>query len=197
MKKLLALALLGALLTLSLCSAASAATFSGSKSASSAYTSGSGVNAVITFSRGKFVGGQTLPVYSGPGYEYYRASGGWAKMSTDEPAYVAGREGDWILVMYPLSTKGYRVGYVDRSQLKYTYRADELSFSYTGVTINQDCSLTQDPLSAAPSALVDVACGDQVTYLAEFNDKRSYAFIELEVEGEWVRGFVPASCLSF
>ena len=44
---------------------------------------------------------------------------------------------------------------------------------------------------------MDVACGDQVTYLAEFNDKRSYAFIELEVEGEWVRGFVPASCLSF
>ncbi|MGN0995911.1 MAG: hypothetical protein ACI4PG_03310 [Candidatus Ventricola sp.] len=195
MKKLLSLALLCALLCLSLASAASAATFSHSSQAPS-YTGGN-AGAVITFSKGKFYGGQTFPVYSGPGYEYYRAAGGWAKMSTDEASYVAGREGDWILVMYPLSGGGYRVGYVDRTQLHYTYRIGELSLAYVSATITQDCSLTQDPLSAAPATLANVSRGEQVTYLAEFRDKRDYAFVELLVEGQWVRGFVPSSCVSY
>ena len=74
---------------------------------------------------------------------------------------------------------------------------DEISLAYVSATITQDCSLTQDPLSAAPAALADVSRGEQVTYLAEFRDKRTYAYIELLVEGQWVRGFVPASCVSY
>ena len=196
MKKLLTLALLCTLLLAMLCCTASAATFSTSNRSSSASSSGN-VNAVLTFKDSWFYGGQTFPVYSGPGYEYYRAAGGWAKMSTDDTSYVAGREGEWIMVMYPLNSGGYRVGYVDRTQLKYNYRIGEMSLAYVSATITQDCSLTQDPLSAAPSALADVSRGEQVTYLAEFRDKRTYAYIELLVEGQWVRGFVPSSCVSY
>lgn len=196
MKKWLTLALLCTLLLTMLCSAAVAATFSTSNRSSNAYSSGN-TNAVLIFKESRFYGGQIFPVYSGPGYEYYRAAGGWAKMSTDDISYIAGREGEWIMVMYPLDNGGYRVGYVDRTQLKYAYKMDEMSLAYVRATITQDCSLTQDPLSAAPAALADVSRGEQVTYLAEFRDKRTYAYIELLVEGQWVRGFVPASCVSY
>lgn len=177
-----------------LCSAqACAATLQEGKSSTS-YTTASG-NPAFTFKDKFFYGGQSLPVYSGPGYEYYRAANGWAKVSTDEPIMAAGREGDWVLILYGLSD-GYRVGYVDRSQLKYTLSADQLSFAYTSAKITSSCSLTQDPISANGKALVSMSAGDQVTYLADFYDKESWAFVEVKASGEWVRGFVPANCIS-
>ena len=197
MKKVMATVLITVLLASVICSMASAATFhqsNGTAPAPYGNTTSSNSDAVIRFKKSRFIGGQNFAVYSGPGYEYYRASGGWAKMLTDEPSYVAGREGDWILVMYPLKN-GYRVGYVDRTQLKYDYSVSRIHMAYTDAVINTSCGLTQDPISANGSVLVDIGAGEHVTYLAEFHDKKSYAFIELEVEGEWVRGFVPLSCV--
>ena len=180
-----------------LCSAASAATFHKGNTAPAPYgnTTTANRDAVIRFKRSEFIGGQNFAVYSGPGFEYYRAAGGWAKMLTDETSYIAGREGNWILVMYPAGG-GYRVGYVDYTQLKYTYKINKIYMAYEDAVITSSCSLTQDPISANGEVLVDISAGEHVTYLAEFHDKRSYAFIELEVEGEWVRGFVPLSCVS-
>lgn len=198
MKKILPAILIAALLTTLLCLSASAATFhqsNGTAPAPYGNTTQSNANAVIRFQKSRFLGGQNFAVYSGPGYEYYRAAGGWAKMLTDETSYIAGREGNWILVMYPISG-GYRVGYVDRTQLKYTYSMDKIYMAYTDAVITTSCGLTQDPISANGSILVDISAGEHVTYLAEFHDKKSYAFIELEVEGEWVRGFVPLNCIS-
>ena len=198
MKKVLVAFLSTMLLVLLICSAACAATFhqsNGTAPAPYGNTTESNSDAAIRFRESKFRGGQNFAVYSGPGYEYYRAGGGWAKMLTDEPSYIAGREGDWILVLYPLS-KGYRVGYVDRTQLKYTYSINKIYMAYTDAVITQSCGLTQDPISVNGSVLVDISAGEHVTYLAQFHDKKSYAFIELEVENEWVRGFVPLSCIS-
>lgn len=198
MKKMLAAILSAMILVCLVCSAACAATFhqsNGTAPAPYGNTTSSNSDAVIRFRESSFRGGQNFAVYSGPGYEYYRAGGGWAKMLTDETSYIAGREGDWILVMYPLN-KGYRVGYVDRTQLKYTYNINKIYMAYTDAVITQSCSLTQDPISVNGAVLVDIGAGEHVTYLAQFHDKKSYAFIELEVEGEWVRGFVPLSCIS-
>lgn len=196
-KKLLALLIL-ALLSMLIISTASAATFhqdNGTAPAPYGNTTSADSNAVISFQKSRFLGGQNFAVYSGPGYEYYRAAGGWAKMLTDEISYIAGREGEWILVMYPISN-GYRVGYVDRTQLKYTYNIDKIYMAYEAAVITSSCSLTQDPISVNGEPLVDITAGEQVTYLAQFHDKKSYAFIELEVEGEWIRGFVPLNCIS-
>ena len=198
MKKKLSMALLIALFAVMLCTAASAATFhqnSGTAPAPYGNTTTANSDAVIRFQKSRFLGGQNFAVYSGPGYEYYRAAGGWAKMLTDETSYIAGREGDWILVMYPISN-GYRVGYVDRTQLKYTYNIDKIYMAYTDAVVTSSCALTQDPISAHAEPLVNIGAGEHVTYLAQFHDKRSYAFIEVEVEGEWVRGFVPLDCIS-
>lgn len=196
-KKLLTLLIL-ALLSMLIISTASAATFhqdNGTAPAPYGNTTSADSNAVISFQKSRFLGGQNFAVYSGPGYEYYRAAGGWAKMLTDEISYIAGREGEWILVMYPISN-GYRVGYVDRTQLKYTYNIDKIYMAYEAAVITRSCSLTQDPISVNGEPLVDITAGEQVTYLAQFHDKKSYAFIELEVEGEWIRGFVPLNCIS-
>lgn len=197
MKKSLCIALIILLLSAMLCSAASAATFhqnNGTAPAPYGNTTSSNSNAVIRFKRSHFKGGQNFAVYSGPGYEYFRAAGGWAKMLTDETSYEAGREGNWILVMYPISG-GYRVGYVDRSQLKYSYTTDNIYMAYEDAVITSSCHLTQDPISVNGAPLVDISAGEHVTYLAEFHDKKSYAFIELAVDGEWVRGFVPLNCI--
>lgn len=196
-KRILAILMIAILVSL-LCNAACAATFhqnNGTAPAPYGNTTSSNSDATIRFQKSRFLGGQNFAVYSGPGYEYYRAGGGWAKMLTDEPSYVAGREGDWILVMYPLKN-GYRVGYVDRTQLKYTYSVSKISMAYTDAVITTACGLTQDPISVHGDVLVDISAGEHVTYLAQFHDKKSYAFIELEVEDEWVRGFVPLSCIS-
>ena len=198
MKKSIVVVLLIVLFVSLICNAACAATFhqnNGTAPAPYGNTTISDRDAIIRFKESRFYGGQNFAVYSGPGYEYYRAGGGWAKMLTDEDSYIAGREGEWILVMYPLKN-GYRVGYVDRTQLKYTYNIEEIYMAYTDAVITADCGLTQDPISVNGSVIVDISSGDHVTYLAQFHDKKSYAFIELEVEGEWVRGFVPLSCIS-
>lgn len=198
MKKLLTLFVILALISTLFFSVASAATFhqnSGTAPAPYGNTTTANENAIIRFQKSRFLGGQTFAVYSGPGFEYYRAADGRAKMLTDEISYIAGREGNWILVMYPLSS-GYRVGYVDREQLKYTYDIDRIYMAYTDAVVTSSCGLTQDPISANGSVLVDIGAGEHVTYLAQFHDKKSYAFIELEVEGEWVRGFIPLDCIS-
>lgn len=193
MKKVWILILTGILLILVSVDACAQPTLQEGKSSTS-YTTADG-NPIISFKNKSFYGGQSLPVYSGPGYEYYRASNGWAKVSTDEAIWAAGREDNWVLILYEIS-RGYRVGYIDRSTLQYTLSADELSFSYTSAKISQSCSMTQDPISANGKAIVSLSSGDQVTYLADYYDKESWAYIEVKASGEWVRGFVPLNCIS-
>lgn len=193
MKKAWALILMGIFLILASVSACAQPILQEGKSSTS-YTAANG-KPTIVFRNKSFYGGQSLPVYSGPGYEYYRASNGWAKVSTDEAIWAAGREGDWVLILYEISS-GYRVGYIDRSTLQYTLSADELSFSYTSAKISQSCSMTQDPISANGKEIVSLSSGDKVTYLADYYDKEDWAYVEVKASGEWVRGFVPLDCIS-
>ncbi len=195
MKKGIVLVLISVFLILGCANACATPTLQEGDRSTTSYTAPNG-NPAFTFEDKFFYGGQSLPVYSGPGYEYYRASNGWAKVSTDEPIMAAGREGDWVLILYATSS-GYRVGYIDRSQLKYTLSADELSFAYTYATITSTCSMTQDPISANGKSIVSLSAGDQVTYLADFYDKENWAFVEVKASGEWIRGFVPMNCVSY
>ena len=150
---------------------------------------------VLEFKDKFFYGGQKLDVYSGPGKEYYRGNNGRAKASTDEPIQIAGMENGWILVKYPTSDGSVRVGYVDRDDLKYDFKADDVSLLYQSAKITQSCYICDDPVLGRQEFAL-LPAGAQVTYLASYTMHRSWAYIELFVDDKPARGFVPANCVS-
>lgn len=147
---------------------------------------------VLQFKDKSFYGGQKLDVYSGPGKEYYRA--GNAKANTDNEIQVAGMEKGWILVMYPTSDGSVRVGYVDRDDLKYSFKADDVSLLYQSAKITQACYICDDPVLGRQQFAM-LPAGTQVMYLASYTMHSSWAYIELFVDGKPARGFVPANCV--
>ena len=153
----------------------------------------------LVFTECGFHGGQTLPVYFGPGHEYQRGANGYAKALTDETIYAAGQENGWALVMYETSKGSVRVGYVDLRQFKYDtreLRLNQLCFDYSGATITRGCTLTDDPvMNNRDQAYLEA--GTKVTYLASFYKHREWAYIETWVEGHPIRAFVPADCISY
>lgn len=152
----------------------------------------------LVFTRRNFYGGQTLPVYRGPGHEYGRGANGYAKASTDEPLYAAGKENGWALVMYETGKGSVRVGYVDLSQFHYNtkiLKLEPLDFSYASVKITQACTLTDDPVLCTRD-LGTLSEGLTVTYLGSFYKYRSWAYIETWIDGHPIRGFVPMECTS-
>ncbi|MBQ2948698.1 MAG: hypothetical protein IJD94_06980 [Clostridia bacterium] len=152
----------------------------------------------LYFTQRPFHGGQTLPVYYGPGHEYGRGANGWAKASTDEALYAAGVENGWALVLYETSNGSVRVGYVDMDQFHYntrTLKLDPLYFEYSRARITEDCTLTDDPVLNNRD-LAYLTEGTSVTYLASFYKYRNWAYIETWVDGHPIRAFVPEDCLS-
>ena len=152
----------------------------------------------LIFTQRSFYGGQTLPVYSGPGHEYVRGANGWAKANTDEPLLAAGVENGWALVMYETSNGSVRVGYVDMAQFQYNtsiLKLSELRFDYAQATITTGCTLTDDP-ALNNRSLAFLPQGTRVTYLASLYFHRNWAYIETWVDGKPIRAFVPADCLS-
>jgi len=152
----------------------------------------------LNFTQRRFYGGQTLAVYRGPGVEYGRGSDGYAKASTDEPLYAAGKENGWALVMYGTKGGSSRVGWVDLSQFKYNTKILELEnlrFDYRSATITSGCSLTDDPVLFSREVAY-MPSGTRVTYLGSFYKYRNWAYIETWADGHPVRAFVPMECIS-
>lgn len=152
----------------------------------------------LSFTQRDFYGGQTLPVYQGPGHEYGRGADGWAKASTDEALYAAGKENGWALVLYSTGNGTTRTGYVDLSQFHYNIgrlKLKPLNFEYRSARITSSCPLTDDPVLASRETAYLYA-GESVTYLASFYKHRSWAYIETWANGRPIRGFVPAGCIS-
>ncbi len=142
-----------------------------------------------------FYGGQSLAVYAGPGYEYYRGAGGWASVSTNGAIYMAGRVGDWAMIMYQKSDGGFRVGFIDASELMYDLGGDEIYFNRRRAQVNVSCNLTDDPKRQS-STICILDPGDSVTFLASYYDHRDWAYVEVYAE-EPVCGFVPMEYLQF
>lgn len=148
------------------------------------------------FTLGKFKTGQKLNVYSAPSAASYRAANGKASVSTNGAVYVAGWENGWLLVMYLTNNNSVRVGYVDGNSIKGTVNAPALDFAYEDVTVLQNVSLTDDP-AATMSAIVNLRAGDKVTYLASYQNRNSWAYVETTVNGQTVRGFVRSDLLDY
>ena len=195
MKKTIAMML--ALLLMAACAAPafSASRYEGAVPVNS---SSSTVGSALSFTKRDFYGGQTLAVYYGPGVEYGRGANGWAKCSTDDAVYAAGKENGWALVMYGTSGGSVRVGWVDLSQFKYNtdrLKLKEIQFEYRRATINTDCIMTDDPVLDNRD-LGYLYKDTTVTYLGSLYKYRDWAYIETWMEGHPIRAFVPMDCIS-
>ena len=131
---------------------------------------------------------QKLPIYSGPGNNYYRGANDKAVCSTNGNVYACGFESGWLLTMYETNNGAVRVGYTPNN---FSGNVDlpQLNFAYKTVTLTQNSNFTDDPVKTA-TRIARLPVGTQVTYLASFRTTQPWAYIEAMVNGKPTRGFV-------
>lgn len=152
---------------------------------------------MLTFTQMDVEAYRTLKVYSGPGTKYYRGANGKATVSVNGAIYIAGREGDWVLVQYDTNEGYTRVGYITAEYIDNLRELDiqELEFEYFEATVLSDYELTDDP-KVYERVIGHVREGTTVTYLAGFQTANvNWAYIETTVDNKKVRGFIPAELL--
>ena len=109
--------------------------------------------------------------------------------ATIEEIYIAGKEGTWAFVLYWRSNGGTRTGYVDLSQLQYTYKTSDMDFAYRKAKITKDCAMTDDP-TLVKENLAYLGAGEYVTLLAYYTDHHEWAYVEAMAGNVPLRGFV-------
>ncbi len=138
--------------------------------------------------------GSALPVYSGPGTEYYRAASGKATVGGGR-LRLWGTQGDWALIGYGLSNNLYRIGYIQKSALPAGLDVPELAFSYQTVRTVADAPLNDDPI-IKPVMIFRIPAGTEVTLLAYETFSNHWAYIETTFNGQPIRGFVRKENIS-
>lgn len=152
--------------------------------------------AFSSFEKISLPGNGKLRVYSGPGTSYWRGSNGKAMASTNGKVYACGWEAGWLMVMYWTNGGSVRVGYTPSGDLNAFVDLPMLSFAYEPAVITSRCVLTDDPVMTNVQ-IKTLQEGAQVCYLGEFVNHTRWAYVETEVSGQTVRGFVPAKFISF
>lgn len=140
----------------------------------------------------EFTGGQSYPVYLGPGEAYARSGDGKGQVSTNGWIQVFGAYDGQIMIQYSISADRFRIGWIDASALPKGADVPQLAFDNLPQTITEDCALTDDPIKSR-TAMAQLKAGTQVVSLADFGD---FFYIEVELNGETVWGFVPADAIS-
>ncbi|MBQ8137139.1 MAG: hypothetical protein IJ174_06880 [Clostridia bacterium] len=146
-------------------------------------------------------GNLRLDVYSAPSTSSWRGANGKAMCNTDGEVRAAGRIGGWVLIAYYLSggsnAGGYRVGYVQYSELKgLVSDIPQLMFQNRSAVITRDCTLTDDPF-ALETPITYLSSGTRVTYLMGFQNDygNKFGYVETTYQGKTVRGFVRYDAL--
>lgn len=135
---------------------------------------------------------QKFPVYSAPSSQSYRGASGKASVSTNGAVYAAGWENGWLLVMYLTNNGSVRVGYI--TGVKDPLTLPFLNLDAITVTLQEKANLTDDP-AMANGTITTLGKGTQVTYLSEFRNRYSWAYVETTVGGQVVRGFIRADAI--
>ncbi len=131
----------------------------------------------------EFVRSKDFNAYSGPGKNYVRGANGRAYMSSNDSAYVYGKENGWVLVQYYVSERQWRFGYVSESLISFGTVPD-LNFTRYSSSVIAIVNVTDDPLhSQAP--LITLEAGTTVKILGQL-DNWTY------IEAGNVRGFIPS-----
>ena len=154
-----------------------------------------GFDTLQGFSYVEMKAGQKLPVYSAPSASSWRGANGKAMVSTTGFVYAAGWESGWLLVMYETNPGSVRVGYVSSGDIKGSVPLNSrLTFAYTPATVTARCELTDDP-ARCYAPILTLASGSRVTYLSSFFNRDAWDYVETTVNGQQVRGFIPAGML--
>lgn len=134
----------------------------------------------------------THPVYTGPGTNYFRASGN-AAVGGGKCRYY-GNVGEWAMIGYGLSNGKYRIGYVEQSVLPADVTILQLSLGYAPVTTTGSVYFTDDPVIGGDRDTNRLAYYDQggvaMHLLAWFGDNWAYVEIDNFQNGQPARGFV-------
>lgn len=132
-------------------------------------------------------------IYSGPGTYYYRANNGKALMGGGV-CRLYGVEAGWALIGYELNNGTFRLGYLPEDAVpQLGLQIPYLDLIYSAETILTDTHMTDDVV-ISDSVIKMLKAGDQVTFLGLIQGRsRTWAFVE--VVGQNIRGFVPASSL--
>lgn len=159
----------------------------------------SGFDTIQGFDYVEFKTSQKLAVYSAPSEASWRGANGKAVVSANGAVFSDGTEKGWLLVMYETNNGGVRVGYIDKSKVRGKVEGDvynaELAFGYLPATVTESCTLTDDP-SRQSSVIMTLNSGDKVTFLTNYFDRTSWAYIETTTpDGLVCRGFIPAGAL--
>ena len=146
----------------------------------------------LSFVLGSFPAGQKYDVYSAPSTRAWRAAKGKASITSGSEIYVAGTDGDWLLILYELDSGVTRVGYIDLQKIDGPCTSGgALAFSGTQVTLAKSAEMTDDPIRQK-TAIGKLKKGTKVTCLAEY---RGWIYVEAKVSGKTARGFIEPSSL--
>ncbi len=129
---------------------------------------------------------ETLPVYTGPGTDYYRCADGMAGVSAAERIEAFGTDGSWVLVQYEADPGHYRFGYAQKNGFE-GIQLNDLHFGSAAAVLNRDSYLTDDPLGTHENFTL-LTHGQSVTVLAHLSD---WTYVEYKN----FRGFIPGADL--
>ena len=144
-------------------------------------------------------GNATWPVYSAPAMNAYRAANGKASVHMEDDVYSGGWSGAWLFVRYPKVNGGYRVGWVPKEAINRPIkRTKQCDFAYWTVETNQSCQLTDDPLYES-DILAYASAGETLTYLGyyQYGNGREYAYVQGDMNGQPVCGFIPFNAIDW
>ena len=142
--------------------------------------------------RVRFTSGQKFPVYSGPGERYLRSAGGRAVVSTNDWIQVFGVENGWAMIQYDISSDHMRIGFIDASALPRNAGVSALALSSVPMVTSVAVTLTDDPLFSK-AVLARLPQGQSLRRMSSMG---AWAYVETEISGGPVRGFVPAVSLA-
>lgn len=143
----------------------------------------------------------TWQVYTAPSLNAIRGANGKASVHTSEGVDTAFWSGAWLMVRYQKNNGGFRVGWVPKSginAINTVFEDRDAHFAYWPVQVNQDCILTDDPLYES-EVLAYASVGEELTYLAyyQYNRGREYAYVQGDLNGQPICGFIPFEAIDW
>lgn len=127
--------------------------------------------------------GKTLPVYSAPDKNSYRAANGKAAVSLKGEVDILAVQDGWTLIQYEVSNRTSRIGWVEGELSDDA----EFEFASTPLVTAADTFLTDDPF-VSQFEQVQIPKGTELTGLAQCGE--FYAYVEYRAD-KLYRGFVP------
>ncbi len=131
----------------------------------------------------------SYPVYTGPGEWFYRV-GANASVSGGKCRWY-GTEGNWVMMGYQFGEGKYRIGFIDKRALPAGISVPELRLLHEDVKVVSTAYLTDDPVIGTNRKwITTIPPGSTVKLLGFLADNDHWAYIETDVTGQALRGFI-------